>query len=160
MTSPYIQHCLLDIILNCATIQAENKTKTNLECGEIMSSNQIVNELDHETIVRLMELIENGLDLDKSNVVETVDVVRQVLRKAAEESENGLFQQADKVFTLFWLTGASEIVSGKTVDYAFAKAGYGAGARSALDFWSEGDKRDEREWKDDGSGKKAWVSKK
>ena len=48
-------------------------------------------------------------------------------------------------FTLFWLTGQSEIVTGINIADAVNKH-YGGGAISALDFWSHGDTRHNWEW--------------
>jgi len=43
----------------------------------------------------------------------------------------------DTVFTLFWKDGKVETASGSSIGKAFMKAGYSAGAMSALDFFSE-----------------------
>lgn len=59
-----------------------------------------------------------------------------------------------KEFTIFWLNGTTEKVTGETIESAFAAAGYGAGATSAIDFFSgvpgvENDyvwNKDERSW--------------
>jgi hypothetical protein len=51
-----------------------------------------------------------------------------------------------KTYTLFWLTGKSEIVTGNTPTEAMTLAGYGGGAIRALDFYAEGDKRDKYIW--------------
>jgi len=40
-------------------------------------------------------------------------------------------------FRLYWLNGETEIVEGLDIADAFRKAGYGAGAMSGLDFYSE-----------------------
>lgn len=48
-----------------------------------------------------------------------------------------------KTFTLFWLTGQAEIVKGNTPAEAMTLAGYSNGALRALDFYAEGDKREE-----------------
>jgi hypothetical protein len=45
----------------------------------------------------------------------------------------------DPKFTLFWRTGAREVVQGRTVAEAMTLAGYGGGAARALDFWAHGD---------------------
>lgn len=50
------------------------------------------------------------------------------------------------MFTLFWLTGLSEIVKGDSVHRAMTNAGYGAGTIKALDFYAAGDKRNEWVW--------------
>lgn len=42
-------------------------------------------------------------------------------------------------FTLHWLDGKKEVVSGPTIGDAITKAGYGNGAMRALDFWSVGE---------------------
>jgi len=51
-----------------------------------------------------------------------------------------------KIFTLFWLTGDSQIVEGYDIANAITSAGYGGGAMGALDFWSPGDKREDYVW--------------
>jgi len=53
-----------------------------------------------------------------------------------------------KEFTLFWLTGQSEIVKGTDITDAVNKH-YGGGAMNALDFWSHGDTRDNWTWDKD-----------
>ena len=40
-----------------------------------------------------------------------------------------------KRFKLYWLDGKTEVVSGRNIDDAFNKAGYGAGALRALDYY-------------------------
>ena len=51
----------------------------------------------------------------------------------------------EKIYTLFWRTGKSEIIKGSDIANAFTLAGYSAGARRALDFYSNGD--DTKNWK-------------
>ena len=63
----------------------------------------------------------------------------------------------EKEFTLFWLTGKSEIVKGNKPNEAMMNAGYGGGAVRALDFYAEGDKRDEYVWNKE---RHSWISKK
>lgn len=43
-----------------------------------------------------------------------------------------------KQFTLYWLDGLREIITGTSIADAFNRAGYGAGALRALDFYAEG----------------------
>lgn len=50
-----------------------------------------------------------------------------------------------KEFTLFWLTGKSEIVKGSDPANAMTLDGYSNGAVRALDFYAQGDKRNEYE---------------
>lgn len=38
-------------------------------------------------------------------------------------------------FKLYWLTGDEEVVEGNDIADAFSKAGYGAGAIGALDYF-------------------------
>jgi hypothetical protein len=45
-------------------------------------------------------------------------------------------------FTLYWLDGTRRVVEGKTIEAACTKAGYGAGAIKALDFYANGDTDD------------------
>lgn len=51
-----------------------------------------------------------------------------------------------KTFTLFWLTGKSELVTGYDASTAMNNAGIGAGALRAMDFYAEGDKLNEYTW--------------
>ncbi|QIV65920.1 hypothetical protein Cp1R7AA1_051 [Mesorhizobium phage Cp1R7A-A1] len=58
-----------------------------------------------------------------------------------------------KTFTLYWRTGQREIVKGSDPADAMNKAGYGAGAVRALDFYANGEDTDyawdkeTRDWK-------------
>lgn len=49
-------------------------------------------------------------------------------------------------YTIFWLTGEAQIVTGDTPSDAMNNAGIGQGALRAIDFYSEGDKRSEYTW--------------
>ena len=49
-------------------------------------------------------------------------------------------------FSVFWLTGRSELLKGSSISSAFNNAGYSAGALRALDFYAIGDVRDKWEW--------------
>jgi len=55
-----------------------------------------------------------------------------------------------KKFTLWWLNGNREVVSGRTLNDAMNRAGYAHGAVMALDFYSRGDSdkfvRGEQSW--------------
>lgn len=51
-----------------------------------------------------------------------------------------------KTYTVFWLTGKTELVKGRTVGEAMTFAGYGGGAVKALDFYGNGDARSNYEW--------------
>ena len=42
-----------------------------------------------------------------------------------------------KIFKLYWLDGEIEEVRGNTIADAFTRAGYGAGAIGALDYYEE-----------------------
>ena len=42
------------------------------------------------------------------------------------------------MFTFFWLDGTREVLEGNSPADAANKAGYGAGAIHALDFWKPG----------------------
>lgn len=48
-----------------------------------------------------------------------------------------------KTYTLFWLTWRTELVKGNTPEEAMTLAGYGGGAVRALDFFGNGDIRDD-----------------
>lgn len=63
-----------------------------------------------------------------------------------------------KTFTLFWLNGQRETVEGLNPADAMNRAGYGAGAVRALDFYAEGDRHD-YEWKADPFGAMSWCKK-
>ena len=51
-----------------------------------------------------------------------------------------------KTYTLFWLTGNTELVKGNTSEEAMTLAGYESGAIRALDFYSNGDIREDYKW--------------
>lgn len=51
-----------------------------------------------------------------------------------------------KTFTLFWLTGKTELVKGNDAAQAMTLAGYSNGAVRALDFYGEGDLRNDYKW--------------
>ena len=51
-----------------------------------------------------------------------------------------------KTYTLFWLTGKTELVKGNTPEEAMTLAGYGGGAVMALDFYGNGDIREDYKW--------------
>ncbi|HEY0088245.1 MAG TPA: hypothetical protein VGB37_05340 [Candidatus Lokiarchaeia archaeon] len=51
-----------------------------------------------------------------------------------------------KKFTIFWLTGKTEIIEGNTPVEAFNNAGIGSGALRAIDFYREGEKVDDYKW--------------
>lgn len=59
----------------------------------------------------------------------------------------------EQMFTIFWRDGKREVLPGETAADAFNKAGYGAGALGALDFYSKGDdqsfewNKPDRTWK-------------
>jgi len=59
-------------------------------------------------------------------------------------------------FTLFWLSGHSEIVKGETPEQAMNNVGYGAGALRALDFYATGDKTKDYIWS---QNKHSWETK-
>lgn len=42
-------------------------------------------------------------------------------------------------YRLYWLDGVTELCQGRTITEAITRAGYGAGALSALDFYKLGD---------------------
>ena len=58
-----------------------------------------------------------------------------------------------KFWTLYWRSGNHQFLTGPTIEAAFTKAGYGAGAISVLDFYKEGLNfdyvwlSDSKEWK-------------
>lgn len=55
-------------------------------------------------------------------------------------------------YTLYWIDGQRETVTGESVARAMARAGYGRGALEALDFYVKGESHDyewdpkERDW--------------
>jgi len=67
-----------------------------------------------------------------------------------EEIQRRKAQTTNKYF-LYWMDGNKEIVLGTSIEDAFTKAGYGAGALRALDFYSTEDSHDYdevvHEWK-------------
>lgn len=61
-----------------------------------------------------------------------------------------------KTFTLFWLTGETQLVTGNSPVEAMNNAGIGNGALRALDFYAEGDKRNDYTYVDANRG---WMNK-
>ncbi len=51
-----------------------------------------------------------------------------------------------KTYTLFWQTGKTELVKGNTPEEAMTLAGYGGGAVRVLDFYGNGDIREDYKW--------------
>ena len=60
-----------------------------------------------------------------------------------------------KKFTLFWLDGKREVITGESIGDAARKAGIQKGALQSLDFYSDGDD-DSWEWN---SERRSWVAK-
>ncbi|WP_280412625.1 hypothetical protein [Nocardia asiatica] len=56
---------------------------------------------------------------------------------------------SEKSWTFYWLTGQREVLPGSTAADALNRAGYGAGAIRALDFFAEGDRDDSWTWNSD-----------
>lgn len=69
-----------------------------------------------------------------------------VVSQPEDSSDCEDLKTEEKTFTLFWLYGNSELIHGESIADAMTKAGYGNGAIRALDFHSEGDKRDQYQW--------------
>lgn len=61
-----------------------------------------------------------------------------------------------KEFTIFWLTGETQIVKGGKPHEAMNNAGIGAGALRAMDFYALGDQRKNWEWDKE---KRTWLKK-
>lgn len=61
-----------------------------------------------------------------------------------------------KTFTLFWLTGETQLVTGNSPAEAMNNAGIGNGALRALDFYAEGYKRNDYTYIDANRG---WQNK-
>lgn len=59
-------------------------------------------------------------------------------------------------YTIFWLTGDTQIVTGNKPQEAMNNAGIGAGALRAMDFYAEGDQRDNWEWD---AKNRTWIKK-
>lgn len=51
-----------------------------------------------------------------------------------------------KTYTLFWLTGETQLVTGNSPAEAMNSAGIGNEALRALDFYAEGDKTNKYVW--------------
>lgn len=52
----------------------------------------------------------------------------------------------EKIFTLFWLDGKTELATGTTIADAITHAGYGGSVVGLLDFWANGDVRASYNW--------------
>lgn len=49
-------------------------------------------------------------------------------------------------FTLFWLTGKAEVIKGNDIANACNRNGIGQGALAALDFYAQGDIKNDYTW--------------
>jgi len=58
-------------------------------------------------------------------------------------------------YTIYWLGGSKEILSGRNIADAFNRNGYGAGVLKALDFYEKGDST--YEWD---KAKREWIKNK
>ena len=56
-------------------------------------------------------------------------------------------------YTVFWRDGKSELMEGANITDAIRNSGYGNGALRAIDFYTEGDKRNEYAWD---TGTRSW----
>ncbi len=74
------------------------------------------------------------------------DEVLNFMRDAAIEKLEKCERDRQKTYTLFWLDGKCETVTGTNIDDAMTKRGYGQGAMAALDFHAGGDIRDQYKW--------------
>ena len=101
----------------------------------------------------------------KTAVYDLVNALRGVLDAdddtAARDVIDNYFEVADnysdeRVFTLYWLTGAVQTVTGPDISTAMNNAGYGAGALGALDFHAEGTPDPDYYWNSD---KHSWRRK-
>lgn len=63
--------------------------------------------------------------------------------------------EGDKKFTFWWRDGTRSVLLGPTADAAFTRAGYGAGAKAAVDWYDYGDV-DTHKWV---SETKSWIRK-
>lgn len=82
------------------------------------------------------------------------DVISSLTTWIAENSEEQEVVEKD-TYTLFWLTGDTQLVKGPDIASAMNNVGIGHGALAALDFHEKGDVRgdyvwskEDREWKD------------
>ena len=61
----------------------------------------------------------------------------------------GELKMSDHTYVLYWQHGKKEHVQGDCIANAMTSAGYGAGAVSALDFFSDVQDEDDWEWNTD-----------
>ncbi len=80
--------------------------------------------------------------LDKSIVQDWIDLTKTVNAMADRSNDRNKQEEKDKeqiqLWTLYWKDGKKEIIQGSTLEEAFTKYGFGAGAKSALDFYVKG----------------------
>lgn len=78
--------------------------------------------------MKVLKTDSNGVLIKKGNSVihlTTADI------QSLQESVN-----TEKTFRLYWRTGTTDVVRGRTVSEAMNKNGYGMGSIRALDFYS------------------------
>ena len=76
-------------------------------------------------------------------------VIQDLIQRITSLKGREVTKMKDKTYTIFWLTGKSQIVTGREPHEAMNNAGIGAGAIRAMDFYGEGDLRDKWEWNSD-----------
>lgn len=48
-------------------------------------------------------------------------------------------EEVEETFTVWWKDGTRSVIKGPNIETAFTKAGYGAGAVAAVDWYDRGD---------------------
>jgi len=79
----------------------------------------------HDLVTALRDVLDAGDDTAAR------DVIDDYFEVAGTYSD-------ERVFTLYWLTGETQVVAGPDIATAMNNAGIGAGALGALDFHAEG----------------------
>lgn len=101
------------------------------------------------------------ISLDKDHVFSTFKEARAAVGKwwvqqmTAELTAKRFAIPEDETFTFYWRDGKRSVLKGSTVENAFTRAGYDAGALPAVDWYDRGD-TDTHTWDTD---IKNWVKR-
>lgn len=105
-----------------------NRTFTN---GAAVALNDLL-----RTLETLSEINDTADGTTTDNTTALLDRLTDTVRSYDDE----------RVFTLFWLTGDTQLIYGPDARTAMNNAGIGAGAISVLDFYAPGDIADQYTW--------------
>lgn len=92
---------------------------------------------------------------DSVDQIEYLFLYDFTIEEVAPKEVTPALTSRDKEFTVYWRDGKRSVVKGPSVEVAFARAGYSAGAVAAIDWYDNGD-IDTHNW---ASETRTWIRK-